>query len=790
MLKYLRNPQYLAPVDSTKGEEDFSVLTDRATIKNIVEDLCNKLHHPVTLIDFNRLSFANISYNEYRIDSEIEFYSLRHACRLLRKCAGADKCMECDRFHAKCMGPDVQTVKDNINDAATQTPDFFYEEYANNLPKVLDGFGRPVIEYHCPMLGYRELVFPINYSKNILGILFVGQIIVESEGDENTVKKTMESFFKKPINDPNRLFQNYVNAYRKEKDGNFTGQMIANLIKESDDKLTPFNEILNFDNDTSKTYTYYCKNFRTKSEYSTFIGIICESIEAIEKQFIDLFYAKQKKYFHKEVNEIVNDFFSSYSNRCTEETGADKRKAELELAWNNLTIVAEKLKGIFGFHDVTIFGDGNAVNVIESDPKKVFPPQVGEKSEWYYDFSSMNQYLSTAYDYKTSFDCHEILQGLHINISKSNCFLILYHDIAFLVEIKAANQDKELYKIISEVIGDSVSKINSTIALCSANYMKERHVFTLRMNRHESSHISARLNDNMKRYFANYGKNFINLDPEKQKLVVDDMHNTIHLISHMANNIGVITGSINEANIFQRIRNLDVYDLLYKWQVMFRNELKARNLDILILRNSSNNIQERILEEPYRLYKEGPRHIQINSELFELLIYNLVDNAVKYAHRGSKIYLSWHRAGNGLREVELTVTSYGPHMESGDALYRLYARGLTAELHVATGDGIGLYVVKRIAQLLKIQISHSSNFISKYNLPIISWYAREEFNSDDTLPVRQEDCSLMLQKLPGDLIINDNEYTSITSRDVTSEYLIKRIIRETWVTTFRVKLSF
>lgn len=791
MLDYLKSPKFLTPIDETNGEDDFSVLTDRATIRNLIENICNTLHHPVTILDFNRLVLENINDNEYRIDSEIEVFSLRYACKLLRQCAGVDRCIKCDKFHASCMDTKAELIKDKINAAIPRKPDFFYEEYVNNLPKVLSEFDRPVVEYYCPMLGYRELLFPINYSGNILGVLFVGQIIVESEGDKERMKKTIDSFFAKSINAPQQIFKRHIET-SKEKKHDITGDMIVDLIKKSDDILIPFDEILNYDKDAEGVQKYYSKNFKTKADYIHFIEKTCKTIDDIEKKLNAIFYTKQKNYFYKLISQITNVFFKNYSDMSIQIHGTDthkNRKKELDFVWNELLNIAKNIKETFGFEDITIFGDGNSVNIIETSEKKVYPPRSIDKSEWFYNFSFVDQYLPTAYDYTTSVKKPKILNGLSKNISKDRCVMILFHDMAILIKRKISNHDETLYKILLDAIGDNLSKINNIIALCTANFMKERHVLTLRMNRHESAHISTRLNDSMKRYFANSGKNFIIADSEKQKLVVEDMQNTIQLISHMANNIGLITGSINENNVLEKIKYLDVYDLLYKWQIMFRNELKGRNLDIIILRNSDNDVRNQILQDAQKFYRDGPRYTYINSELFELLVYNLVDNAVKYAHRGSKIYLSWHKTYNDFDE--LTVTSFGPQMEDGDALYELYARGSTAQLHVASGDGIGLYAVKRIAQLLKLDVAHTSNYISKYNIPIIPWYIKESFDPSYQ-EERQNICNFAEQEyreVSSSLIINNNEYTSIVRRDLSKEYLIKRISRQTWNTTFRVRVK-
>jgi len=215
----------------------------------------------------------------------------------------------------------------------------------------------------------------------------------------------------------------------------------------------------------------------------------------------------------------------------------------------------------------------------------------------------------------------------------------------------------------------------------------------------------------MKRYFARKGQVFTELDREKQEDIVEDMYNTIKLISHMSNNIGILTGTINSDKIKGKSKKLDVFDLLYRWQIMFRDRLTDRNLDYIVLRGADNQD----LVTPINM-KDAPRNIMIYPELFELIVYNLIDNAVKYAYRGTTIYLSWRTVKEGYM---LSVSSFGPLIKEDEHIYDLYVRGESRHWNTTDGDGIGLFVVKQAGKLLNIEINHDCLFVSKYNLPLL-----------------------------------------------------------------------
>ena len=229
---------------------------------------------------------------------------------------------------------------------------------------------------------------------------------------------------------------------------------------------------------------------------------------------------------------------------------------------------------------------------------------------------------------------------------------------------------------------------------------------------------------------------------------------------------------------------------------MFHDELEIRNLEIIVYRGGYDSstvgykMEEYIIERTHEITRQygthlaATRKITINSRLFELLVYNLVDNAVKYAYRGTNIYLIWGRFEN---DLELSVTSYGPRMPKGDAMYGLYVRGNDKRLR--EGDGLGLYVVKKIAEKLALMVSHKSEKISGYNVPLIPWYTNTDYSRikgyskiDESELVTSSDESQVL------LAINKYPPTEIKDTDLTPDYLSERIKMETWRTTFRIRI--
>ncbi len=696
-IDFLQTPKYLAPLPLDKEEAkedktDFSVLADRETVENIAKHISDKLRHPVTIIDINRLD-DDQQDEEYqskiRIDSDVSYLSLRNACKLFRCYAGAEKCYKCDHFHAAMLQGIVQTTtKDEldkkIQNEKKNSPPFFASSYTERELKTFEfslkkpGTHRLVIEYHCPILGYRELEFPIFYNSKVIGILFVGQTIVRDKGDNEIIKKIQEEFFSEQEN---------------TLDVKLDVKTLKDRIFKADESSAEIEDWLR-ESPIIKGGTIPDMTFGTYEQYKNFISNVSKELSVIEEELKKGIKERREKYFDSIVQSSVDNYL--IEDKVNSEDTYKQQLESLENAWHRFFEATERIKKDLELDDIVLFGDGIKMNAMKAEKKSVYKNTEEELyyDEWEYDFSALKN-KNFAYEPRNSLSDDSLFDGLCDKIDRTNVILLVYPDIVMLLKVKDLNNYHDIYVEMTNCIGKGFANIYSDIALRAANFMKERYMFTLRMYRHESAHISTRLNDNIKQYFVRSATKFVELEQEKRKLVIDDMAGAISLISHMANNIGILTGRINEETT--KRKNVNVRNLLFKWQVMFRDALYGKNLDIKV--QEENKI-------------EAPDYLMTNPDLFELLLYNLVDNAVKYAYRGSC-------SAEDRQYFELTVSSYGQNAEGGTRLYDLYTRGENRE-NDEEGDGMGLYIVKRICEILKFGgISHDSIEISKYNIPLV-----------------------------------------------------------------------
>ena len=145
------------------------------------------LEHPTAIIEFLP------DGSTVKIDSPILHYNIRSACEIFRMKTDKKLCDECDSFHANIFFRKklYDLKKDDIIIQWRKSPEFnkFYEfkdgryRCMNQIVSNITDRAFPYFEYDCPLLGYRELIFPIVINFSVIAVLFIGQILLEENED-------------------------------------------------------------------------------------------------------------------------------------------------------------------------------------------------------------------------------------------------------------------------------------------------------------------------------------------------------------------------------------------------------------------------------------------------------------------------------------------------------------------------------------------------------------------------------------------------------------------------------
>lgn len=106
-----------------------------------------------------------------------------------------------------------------------------------------------------------------------------------------------------------------------------------------------------------------------------------------------------------------------------------------------------------------------------------------------------------------------------------------------------------------------------------------------------------------------------------------------------------------------------------------------------------------------------PLDVSLDRDVLENVLFNLVDNAVKYTSRGS-VTVGCKAEGN---IMVMSVSDTGPGMtqEECHGLFKKFHRGRVGHMYQISGSGLGLYVVKKLVEAAGGSISVSCEGIDK-----------------------------------------------------------------------------
>jgi signal transduction histidine kinase len=165
-----------------------------------------------------------------------------------------------------------------------------------------------------------------------------------------------------------------------------------------------------------------------------------------------------------------------------------------------------------------------------------------------------------------------------------------------------------------------------------------------------------------------------NLDPEQQKKM--------------------LSISLQET---QRLDNLCTNILLASQLDMGEYQTNAQPIDLSFIVNSTvQSFKNRFPERDFELVLTDDLIIKGESVLIQLLLNNLIDNAIKYTELGTPIQIELLQNGN---QIKLAVKDQGVGVPSEDKekIFEKFYRVGAEYTRSTKGTGLGLYLCKRIA---------------------------------------------------------------------------------------------
>jgi len=244
--------------------------------------MCANLKYPNTIIEFPPKG------KPVKTDSPLLYaaqppFGLHPPCRILRKRAGKKWCYECDCAHALLLrGLNRSNLATEVRKRIEESK--YIRKYRLSDPAInidlKEKKGRAYLEYDCPLLGSRELMFPVLFESNVVGVFFTGQICLEWK--ENFFFKRIKEFFEK------------------------NGDRIIEKSKENDcRKLEDIQEKII---DAHRDWVNDRANVLDRREYVKLVGKTCGELERLERTLVDQMSLQRIKYVRRYMDTRIKKF--------------------------------------------------------------------------------------------------------------------------------------------------------------------------------------------------------------------------------------------------------------------------------------------------------------------------------------------------------------------------------------------------------------------------------------------------------------------------------------------------
>jgi two-component system phosphate regulon sensor histidine kinase PhoR len=113
-----------------------------------------------------------------------------------------------------------------------------------------------------------------------------------------------------------------------------------------------------------------------------------------------------------------------------------------------------------------------------------------------------------------------------------------------------------------------------------------------------------------------------------------------------------------------------------------------------------DDLQTRAAEKRITFMNRVPEDLEAwaDGDRLQQVLFNLLDNAIKYGHQGGKVEVTGQRLEQGM--IRLSVADDGPGVppESRERIFERFYRVDKARSREAGGTGLGLAIVKHIVQ--------------------------------------------------------------------------------------------
>lgn len=164
------------------------------------------------------------------------------------------------------------------------------------------------------------------------------------------------------------------------------------------------------------------------------------------------------------------------------------------------------------------------------------------------------------------------------------------------------------------------------------------------------------------------------LDQETQSKLINKSEAEVVRLENIVNNILAVTRLENKSNFLEN-QDFDLSDLVQK------------QVDLMEQNFGQSHVFAKEIQEGIHFYGDPG--------LFQLILSNLIENAIKYSPKGSEIRIELIKQNEGIA-IKILDQGIGIQKEEREKIFQKFYRSGNEEVRQTKGTGLGLYLVKNL----------------------------------------------------------------------------------------------
>ena len=591
-----------------------------------------------------------------RTDSKLMFYSMHEPCKILRNYTDEHLCLKCDQCHAKLFyGLMRCDVDAEIEKRIFNNPVISDYMKRGEFIKYHSGPERPYLEYDCPILGYRELVFPIFFEERVIAVSWMGELCLQSNLEK--ILEQQRRCFTNPSDE-------FVQCCPSEESR-----------KELEEKVRVAHE----------RWVKDTKHILNDDDYELFISTATKELKGLERTLHQQMSFERGRYIQKHADNLIKEFREKLS-------GSDLSGEERwNFLWQKTRDIFRKMITYFDLSYTVVFASNRfeqkevVLDVVVAEGDLPAPIKTAiDNHSLCFNLSKVPLEIRTQWKTSTEYPgLFSALDGLSIINKEQNIiriFPVPFSPGALLAVLVGYKEGNPLETRLNSALQTFYAIILSTLSATLASIADETREKALGRLTHELKVPVVAVRGALE---------FMERTPGSKKFFDYDYIGDIFSWTDLMGQL------IDKADA-TRYSNKDLQIQLKRVNIL-RDVTgpSIRQVGLLLKERGFNPGQ--ITYNYKRSFDNFPQ-LWLDRKAFSQVMFNLLSNAIKYAYDDPEAFHidiegRWDAMG-----AEIFFRDSGPGIESDikEFIFERGFRGKDAHLRDVAGQGLGLWIVRQI----------------------------------------------------------------------------------------------